>query len=39
MGYNGKYEPSCIFSAFFCILLDAHVVQYGINLDNNVEIH
>jgi hypothetical protein len=22
------YEPSCNFSAIFCILLDAHVVQY-----------
>jgi hypothetical protein len=23
----------------FHILLDAHAVQYGINFDNNVEIH
>jgi hypothetical protein len=24
---------------FFCIILDAHAVQYGINFDNSVEIH
>jgi hypothetical protein len=23
----------------FCILLDAHAVQYGIDFDNSVEIH
>jgi hypothetical protein len=23
----------------FCILLDAHAVQYGINFDNSIEIH
>jgi hypothetical protein len=38
MDYNGKYEPSCNFSAIFGILLDAHAVQYGINFDNRVEI-
>jgi hypothetical protein len=38
MGYNGTYEPICYFSAIFHILLDAHVVQYGINFDNSVEI-
>jgi hypothetical protein len=35
MDYNGTYEPSVI----FCILLNAHVVQYGINFDDSVEIH
>jgi hypothetical protein len=39
MDYNGTYEPSCNFSALFCILLDAHAVQYGINFYNTVEIH
>jgi hypothetical protein len=35
----GHMSLVVIFSAIFCILLDAHVVQYGINFDNNVEIH
>jgi hypothetical protein len=39
MDYNGKYEPSCNLSEIFCILLDAHAVQYEINLDNSVEIY
>jgi hypothetical protein len=39
MDYNGKYETSCNFSTSFCILLDAHEVQYGINFDKSVEIH
>jgi hypothetical protein len=39
MDYNGKYERSCNFSAIFCILLYAHAIQYGINFDNNIEIH
>jgi hypothetical protein len=39
MDYNRTYEPSCNFSVIFCILLDAHAVQYGINFDNNVEIY
>jgi hypothetical protein len=39
MDYDGTYEPSCNFSTIFDILLDAHAVQYGINFDNNVEIH
>jgi hypothetical protein len=39
MNYNGTYEHSYNFSAIFRILLDAHAVQYGINFDNNVEIH
>jgi hypothetical protein len=39
MDYNRTLEPSCIFSAIFHILLDAHAVQYGINFDNNVETH
>jgi hypothetical protein len=39
MDYNGTYEPRCNFSTIFCILLDAHVIQYGINFDNSVEIH
>jgi hypothetical protein len=39
MDYNGTYEPNCNFSTIFHILLDAHAVQYGINFDNNVEIH
>jgi hypothetical protein len=38
MDYNGTSEPSCYFFAIFLILLDAHAAQYGINLDNNVEI-
>jgi hypothetical protein len=38
MDYNGKYERRCNFSAIFCILLDAHAVQYGINFDNSIEI-
>jgi hypothetical protein len=39
MNYNGTYEPSCIFSAIFRILLDAHAIQYGISFDNSVQIH
>jgi hypothetical protein len=39
MGYNGTYEPSCYFDATFRILLDAHVVQYGVIFDNSIEIH
>jgi hypothetical protein len=39
MDYNEKYEPSCNFSVIFCVLLDAHVVECGINSDNNIEIH
>jgi hypothetical protein len=39
MDYNGTYETSCYFSIIFAILLHAHAVQYGINFDNNVEIH
>jgi hypothetical protein len=39
MNYNGAYEPTCNFSIIFRILLDTHAVQYGINFDNNVEIH
>jgi hypothetical protein len=39
MDYNGKYEPSCNFSAIFHILLDAHAIEYVINFDNSVEIH
>jgi hypothetical protein len=39
MDCNETYEPSCNFSAIFHILLDAHAVQYGINFDNNVQIH
>jgi hypothetical protein len=39
MNYNGTYEPSCIFLGIFRILLYAHVVQYGINFDNNVKIY
>jgi hypothetical protein len=39
MDYNGTYEPSCNFYAIFGILLDAHAIQYRINLNNSVEIH
>jgi hypothetical protein len=39
MDHIGTHEPSCNFSVIFHILLDAHAVQYGINFDNNVEIH
>jgi hypothetical protein len=38
MDYNETYEPSCNFSSIFHILLDAHVVEYGINFDNSIEI-
>jgi hypothetical protein len=38
MDYNRTYEPSYNF-LHFCILIDAHAVQYGINFDNNIEIH
>jgi hypothetical protein len=30
---------SLVVSAIFRILLDAHAVNYGINFDNNIEIH
>jgi hypothetical protein len=39
MDWNGTYEPSYNFSTIFRILLDAHAFQYGINFDNNTEIH
>jgi hypothetical protein len=39
MDYNGKYGASCKFSAIFHVFLDAQAIQYGINFDNNVEIH
>jgi hypothetical protein len=39
MDYNGTYEPSYNFSVIFCILLDTHAVQYGINFDNSIETH
>jgi hypothetical protein len=35
----GHMSLVVIFSAIFGILLDAHGVQYGINFDNNIEIH
>jgi hypothetical protein len=35
----GHISLVVIFSAIFCILLDAHAVQYGINFNNIVEIH
>jgi hypothetical protein len=35
MGHMSLVVIFCI----FCILLDAHAVQYEINFDNNVEIH
>jgi hypothetical protein len=39
MDYNGTLEASCKFSAIFCMLLDAHAVQYEINFDNSIETH
>jgi hypothetical protein len=39
MDYNGKYKHSYNFSTIFHILLYGDAVQYGINFDNNVEIH
>jgi hypothetical protein len=39
MDYNGTYEPSCNFSAIFYFLLDAHAVQYGINIYYSIELH
>jgi hypothetical protein len=39
MDYNGTYQPSYNFSVIIGILLDAHIVQYGINFDNSIEIH
>jgi hypothetical protein len=35
----GHQSLVVIFFAFFRISLDAHAVQYGINLDNNIETH
>jgi hypothetical protein len=35
----GHMRLLVIFKQFFCILLDAHTIQYGINFDNSVETH